>query len=385
MVDGYWEWHKSGDENKDGKYVGEIENGVPNGHGILTYSGGDKYVGEFKDGEKHGRGTLIVPNVTKYFGGWKDGRTHGQGIQIFPNGIKYVGEFKDGRDWNVTEYNKNGNISGQHVNGRGSYGGEDFVEDNHKGETLFRWGNPSGSGFIWKGFGEEGAHPKYEGEVENGIPNGLGSIIYSERSKFIGNFKDGLPNGQGTYIDLRLRTKFYGENKYGLFWNGFLLDKEDAIIAEFKNGKSVIIKDYIEDDSNYVLRTKNKIINVSKSKWEYVGSSYSYAKSYESKTKYEGHKYKQMITVFLIPMTDDRKSEEIAKNEYFDSFVHRANSITVQIRIDKGDYWVLSRETYKTIENFPVQTVYSYSNALINFRGIQNRIDRTRFILNKEF
>ena len=85
--------------------------------------------------------------------------------------------------------------------------------------------------------------------------------------------------------------------------------------------------------------------------------------------------YKQIITVFLIPMTDDRKREEIAKNEYFESFVLRANSITVQIRIDKGDYWVMSRETYNTIKNFPVQKDFSYSKCIY----FAQFIDRSSF------
>ena len=43
-------WHEGGDEKKDGKYVGEIENLKPNGQGTHTYSNGKKYVGEWKGG-----------------------------------------------------------------------------------------------------------------------------------------------------------------------------------------------------------------------------------------------------------------------------------------------------------------------------------------------
>jgi len=52
-----------------------------------------------------------------YEGEWKNGFTNGQGTFTNPDGIKYVGEFKDGRDWNTTEYDKNGNITGKYVNG----------------------------------------------------------------------------------------------------------------------------------------------------------------------------------------------------------------------------------------------------------------------------
>ena len=62
-------WYENGNEKKDGKYVGEIENRKPNGQGTHTYSNGEKYVGEWKGGrpwigklyEKDGK--LIVKYV----------------------------------------------------------------------------------------------------------------------------------------------------------------------------------------------------------------------------------------------------------------------------------------------------------------------------------
>ena len=88
-------WEKSGDEKKDGKYVGEIENRKPNGQGTLTWFNGDKYVGEFMDGKKNGQGTY-----TFYYG------------------RKYVGEFMDGKRWKGTMYYKDGKIKNIYVNGK---------------------------------------------------------------------------------------------------------------------------------------------------------------------------------------------------------------------------------------------------------------------------
>ena len=65
-------WYEDGDEKNDGKYVGEIENGKPNGHGTHTYSNGETYV-------------------------WK---------------------WKGGSPWIGTKYNKNGKILGKWVNGK---------------------------------------------------------------------------------------------------------------------------------------------------------------------------------------------------------------------------------------------------------------------------
>jgi len=94
LVDDEWVWFKNGDENTYSKYEGVIRKEVPNGQGTLISPDGKKYVGELKDGEYHGQGTYT-----------------------FPDGRKYVGEFREGRPWNITHYDKNGNIIVKFVNG----------------------------------------------------------------------------------------------------------------------------------------------------------------------------------------------------------------------------------------------------------------------------
>ena len=56
-VNGESKWFEDGDEENDGKYVGKIENGKPNGTGSITFPDGRKHVGEFKDGKQNGQGT----------------------------------------------------------------------------------------------------------------------------------------------------------------------------------------------------------------------------------------------------------------------------------------------------------------------------------------
>ena len=77
-----------------------------------------KYVGEIKNREPSGSGTLTLSNGGKYLGEWKEGKEHGQGTFTFHDGRKYVGEWKNGKAWNVTKYDKNGNIKGKIVNGK---------------------------------------------------------------------------------------------------------------------------------------------------------------------------------------------------------------------------------------------------------------------------
>ena len=101
------------------------------------------------------------------------------------------------------------------------------IGDNHKGETLYLWNlslqtDPKfqweGIGeYVWKGFGEKDTNPKYQGEVENGVPNGLGFIIYP----------DGIWKGGDKYV---------GEWREGKPWDITIYGKSGIIIMKYVNG-----------------------------------------------------------------------------------------------------------------------------------------------------
>ena len=63
--------------------------------------------------------------------------------------------------------------------------------------TLFLW--KTSSGIQWREFGEKDIHPQYKGDVDNGIPNGLGIIINTNKEKYVGEWKNGKKEGQGTF------------------------------------------------------------------------------------------------------------------------------------------------------------------------------------------
>ena len=86
-VEGKRIWLENGIADDGGKYEGEIENGKPNGKGTLIYRNGTRYVGEYLDGT------------------W-----NGQGSFYFPDGEKWVGEFKEDAPWNITWFDRDGNI-----------------------------------------------------------------------------------------------------------------------------------------------------------------------------------------------------------------------------------------------------------------------------------
>jgi hypothetical protein len=112
------------------------------------------------------------------------------------------------------------------------------------GKTLYGWGDfPD---YVWKEFGDRDTHPIYKGEVEigiktileNGVPNGLGFLIFPNGDKYVGEWKDGKPNGQGTTTFLDGR-KYVGEYKDGKR-NGqgtFTLSNGNKYVGEWKDGE----------------------------------------------------------------------------------------------------------------------------------------------------
>ena len=99
------------------KYVGEWKDGKRNGQGTFTYTDGSMYVGEWKDWKYHGQGTFTYTDGSMYVGEWKDWKYHGQGTKTWSDGKKRIGEWREDKEWNITNYDKNGNITGKWVNG----------------------------------------------------------------------------------------------------------------------------------------------------------------------------------------------------------------------------------------------------------------------------
>ena len=107
------------------------------------------------------------------------------------------------------------------------------IGDNHKGETLYGWGKYPD--YVWKGFGDKDTHSVYKGDVENGVPNGQGTLTSLDGRKYVGDFKDGLPYGQGTFTFLD-GWKYEGEFKDGKKWNGTVYDNDGINISKYING-----------------------------------------------------------------------------------------------------------------------------------------------------
>ena len=137
------------------------------------------------------------------------------------------------------------------------------IGDSHKGETLYGWGEclVEPCDYKWMGFGKKEIHPKFQGQVKDGIPNGVGildypdgdfylgewkngqfhgqgTFTYTNGMKYEGEWKNGKPNGKGTETYSN-GDKFLGEMKDGIWWNGTTYDKNGNIRLKFVNGKII--------------------------------------------------------------------------------------------------------------------------------------------------
>ena len=85
FVEGGEKWLIAGDEKSHAKYVGALKEGVPHGHGTITFPDGEKYIGDWKNGKEHGQGIRT----------WSDG---GEWAGTYWRGVRFGGDYTFGTD-----------------------------------------------------------------------------------------------------------------------------------------------------------------------------------------------------------------------------------------------------------------------------------------------
>ena len=152
-----------------------------------------------------------------------------------------------------------------------------------------------------------------------------------------------------------------------------------------------------EIDGTLTLQAPGKTIELSSNDWVKVGDPNNFAKNYSEKESSSLHAYERMVTVFLNPMSGDRRiGKKLTSTEYVEMFIVTPGLLTMRIRIDKGEYWVMSRDTYKPkekmISNALDSTDFSVASLSISeseraqlMSDYQAEIDETRFLLNSKF
>ena len=244
--------------NGDYKYIGDMANGLPNGHGKLIRSDGDSYIGVFEDGNLNGFGRLLYSDGATYEGNFKNFYPEGKGKYVNPNGWSYSGLWSDGYyDGQGIYKDPSGGVrEGTWVKGSFKNGVYDRADGrSYKGEFI-------GSKSILNGYGkityENG--DTYEGEVRDNIPHGSGTATYSNLAfedtstgTYVGEFVDGKRNGQGE-IDYGNGRKYIGQflnNKPHGLGKESLIDGELLYSGEWANGKKNGVGLYLPQNSGW--------------------------------------------------------------------------------------------------------------------------------------
>ena len=158
----------------NGKWIGKLNNNLPNGYGEFHYDNGDIYIGEMKEGKRVGNGSIKYSDGSMAQGNFVNDELNGEGV--------YLGVVKD--------------VNGQKV--RLQYKGN-FVNGKYEGKGEF--------------IDEEGE--KYIGEFKNGLKSGHGVLTTINGDKHAGNFKNDVEEGK--FVVLRKN----GNIEKGLYKDGY--------------------------------------------------------------------------------------------------------------------------------------------------------------------
>lgn len=125
------------------------------------------------------------------------------------------------------------------------------------------------------------------------------------------------------------------------------------------------------------------------SEWSPLRNAATYATNFEKKHRGSREAYNQIVTIYNLPMTADRRlGKEISKGEYVEVFkTGDARLVTVRIRLDRGSFWLMSRQTFHITE----PSLVAHDPELGDDErqsfifALQDEIDETRYLLRNKF
>lgn len=134
-------------EYTNGRYIGEVLNGLKNGYGKMIWYSGDVYEGYFKNGMRSGKGTYYFPTGDIYEGDWTNGEKHGIGKYYYASTDNlYFGEIVNNNweGYGSYHYSDGAVVFGKFNNGEliGQYAyiesdGKVYVYEKRNGEPVF--------------------------------------------------------------------------------------------------------------------------------------------------------------------------------------------------------------------------------------------------------
>ncbi len=335
------EWSPEKDEDSiPDRYQGEIKNGLPNGKGIIIYhspysENNSIYEGRFNDGLRHGQGKItFLDDMSTFEGEWEDDYPNGFGILTDPNGTAYKGVWKYGKlfgDDGYLNYDGNkykGEIKDGLRHGEGTliirtsiFEGLSLEGRNAKGKLTVFGGRHKG--YIYEGIFEKGVikygkvtrpdGSKYEGNIRGRRPNGEGTCIWPDETKYEGYWLHGLQHRQG---------KIFHKDGYLLYEGGFQKGYPYGEGKKFsKNGELIFegeLKDWgINDSCKQVEEYKYRSLGKDKNGHEVLVSIGSNGPI----LKYLGYNYSFPENINMSEITIEEALDYIVSNPQQNDFV----------------------------------------------------------------
>lgn len=139
------------------------------------------------------------------------------------------------------------------------------------------------------------------------------------------------------------------------------------------------------------LAVPGKTISLDATQWRKLEDEADYAVNYEERAGDAAHVYKRIVTVYMLPMSRDRRHGiKISSDEYIEFFVVHVGDVTLQTRLDRGQYWVLCRETLRVPDSLQpnvarLQHYLSADEQRLFWQALQNQVDDTRYLLRSLF
>ncbi|KAL3135393.1 hypothetical protein ABBQ32_007577 [Trebouxia sp. C0010 RCD-2024] len=178
------------------RYIGQWENGLPEGEGKYVWTDQSTYEGSWKKGMKDGLGTYWWPTGASYKGEWADGSMHGVGTFESPDGTRYQGGWAHdlkqglGKKWFPNGDTYEGLWKAGKPDGPGRY--KWCNKNDYDGE--WRAGKMHGQGTLRWASGE-----RYDGEWVEGEEHGLGVFTWRDGTTYDGFWLFGKKHGIGVY------------------------------------------------------------------------------------------------------------------------------------------------------------------------------------------
>ena len=144
----------------------------------------------------------------------------------------------------------------------------------------------------------------------------------------------------------------------------------------------------------YTIHVGPRTLALDAAEWRPMANPKTFAENFEATGVKAGEAWGQVLTIFKLPMSSDRKrGVQLTKSEFVEPFVAHPDMVTVEIKVDRGQYWVLIRQTFTLtaetakrvewdVDGHAPRPTNSVREQRSLVRTFQDQIDATRSWIN---